>query len=78
MNGRLKKNLGLWALPIACLFLFNPDIAVVDVLPDVFGYTAALPQIMKLADIDYFMTTKISWSEYNRFPFDTFLWKGIE
>ena len=38
MNGRLKKNLGLWALPIACLFLFNPDIAVVDVLPDVFGY----------------------------------------
>lgn len=47
-------------------------------LPDVFGYTAALPQIMKLADIDYFMTTKISWSEYNRFPFDTFLWKGID
>lgn len=38
MNGRLKKNLGLWALPLACLFLFNPDIAVVDVLPDVFGY----------------------------------------
>lgn len=38
MNGRLKKNLGLWALPFACLFLFNPDIAVVDVLPDVFGY----------------------------------------
>lgn len=47
-------------------------------LPDVFGYTGALPQIMKLADIDYFMTTKISWSEYNRFPFDTFLWKGID
>ncbi len=38
MNGRLKKNLGLWAVPLACLFLFNPDIAVVDVLPDVFGY----------------------------------------
>lgn len=47
-------------------------------LPDVFGYTAALPQIIKLADIDYFMTTKISWSEYNRFPYDTFLWKGID
>lgn len=47
-------------------------------LPDVFGYTAALPQIMKLADIDYFMTTKISWSEYNRFPYDTFLWQGID
>ncbi|NLO46314.1 MAG: alpha-mannosidase [Clostridiales bacterium] len=47
-------------------------------LPDVFGYSAALPQIMKLAGIDYFMTTKISWNEYNRFPFDTFMWKGID
>lgn len=47
-------------------------------LPDVFGYSAALPQIMKLAGIDYFMTTKISWSEYNRFPFDTFKWRGID
>ncbi len=47
-------------------------------LPDVFGYSAALPQIMKLADINYFMTTKISWNEYNRFPFDTFMWKGID
>lgn len=34
----MKKHLGLGALPLACLFLFNPDIAVVDVLPDVFGY----------------------------------------
>lgn len=47
-------------------------------LPDVFGYSAALPQIMKLADINYFCTTKISWSEYNKFPYDTFLWKGID
>ncbi|MCR5484891.1 MAG: alpha-mannosidase [Clostridiales bacterium] len=47
-------------------------------LPDVFGYSAALPQIMKLAKIKYFMTTKISWSEYNRFPYDTFMWKGID
>lgn len=47
-------------------------------LPDVFGYSASLPQIMKLADIDYFMTTKISWSEYDRLPFDTFMWKGID
>ena len=47
-------------------------------LPDVFGYSAALPQIMKLAGIDYFMTTKISWSEMDCLPFDTFLWKGID
>ncbi len=47
-------------------------------LPDVFGYSAALPQIIRLADIDYFMTTKISWNEYDRFPFDTFMWKGID
>lgn len=47
-------------------------------LPDVFGYSASLPQIMKKADIDYFMTTKISWNEFNRFPYDTFMWKGID
>ena len=47
-------------------------------LPDVFGYSAALPQIMKLAGIDYFMTTKLSWSEFNLSPYDTFLWKGID
>ena len=47
-------------------------------LPDVFGYSAALPQLMKLSGIDYFMTTKISWNEYNRMPCDTFLWKGID
>lgn len=46
-------------------------------LPDVFGYSGALPQIMKLSGIEYFMTTKISWCEYNKFPFDTFNWKGI-
>ncbi|MDA3958723.1 glycoside hydrolase family 38 C-terminal domain-containing protein [Oceanispirochaeta sp.] len=47
-------------------------------LPDVFGYSAALPQILKLADIDSFMTTKISWNQYNRIPNDTFNWRGID
>ena len=47
-------------------------------LPDVFGYSAALPQIMKGAGIDYFMTSKLSWSEFNLSPYDTFLWKGID
>ncbi len=47
-------------------------------LPDVFGYSAAIPQIMKKAGIDYFMTTKISWNEYNKVPYDTFMWQGID
>ena len=47
-------------------------------LPDVFGYTASLPQILRLADVNYFMTTKISWNQYNRIPNDTFLWRGID
>lgn len=47
-------------------------------LPDVFGYSGALPQIMKKSDMDYFMTTKISWNQYNHFPYDTFRWKGID
>ncbi len=47
-------------------------------LPDVFGYSAALPQIMKKCGIDYFMTTKISWNQYNKLPVDTFMWKGID
>lgn len=47
-------------------------------LPDVFGYSAALPQIMKKCGIRYFMTTKISWNEFNKMPYDTFLWEGID
>lgn len=47
-------------------------------LPDVFGYSAALPQILKKSDIQYFMTTKISWNQFNKLPYDTFMWKGID
>ena len=47
-------------------------------LPDVFGWSAALPQIMKQCGINYFMTTKISWNEYDKLPYDTFLWRGID
>jgi len=47
-------------------------------LPDVFGYSAALPQILKKSGIDYFITQKISWNETNEFPHHTFLWKGID
>lgn len=47
-------------------------------LPDVFGYSAALPQILKKSGVNYFMTTKISWNEYNKMPYDTFMWKGMD
>lgn len=47
-------------------------------LPDVFGYSAALPQIMKKSGIKYFMTTKLAWNQFNKFPNDTFLWEGID
>ena len=47
-------------------------------LPDVFGYSANLPQIMKKSGIDYFLTQKMSWSQYNKFPHHTFLWEGID
>lgn len=47
-------------------------------LPDVFGYSAALPQILKKSEIDTFITTKISWNDQNRVPYDTFVWKGID
>lgn len=47
-------------------------------LPDVFGYSAALPQILKGFGIDYFITSKISWNEYNRLPYDTFMWEGLD
>ena len=46
-------------------------------LPDVFGYSWALPQILEKSGIPMFMTTKISWNQYNRMPHDTFRWRGI-
>ena len=47
-------------------------------LPDVFGYSAALPQILKRAGVDYFLTQKISWSQINKFPHHSFWWQGID
>lgn len=47
-------------------------------LPDVFGYSAALPQILKKSGVDWFVTSKISWNDTNQMPYDTFQWKGID
>ncbi len=47
-------------------------------LPDTFGYNGAIPQIMKESEVKYFYTTKMSWSDLNTFPADTFIWRGID
>lgn len=59
-----RKELGV---PSRCLWL-----------PDVFGYSAAIPQILKKCKIPYFLTTKIAWNQFNQLPNDTFMWKGID
>ena len=46
--------------------------------PDVFGYSAALPQILRGAGVSYFLTTKLGWNDTNRFPYDTFWWQGMD
>ena len=47
-------------------------------LPDVFGYSWALPQILNGVGINTFMTTKISWNQFNTMPHDLFKWRGID
>ncbi len=47
-------------------------------LPDTFGYNGAIPQIMLGSGVKYFYTTKMSWSDLNTFPADTFVWRGID
>ncbi|WP_433675192.1 alpha-mannosidase [Microbacterium gorillae] len=47
-------------------------------LPDSFGYSPALPQLMRRAGFEWFFTQKISWNQRNVFPHHTFLWEGID
>ncbi|CAC5365589.1 MAN2C1 [Mytilus coruscus] len=47
-------------------------------LPDTFGYTAQLPQIVKSAGMTRFVTQKLSWNAVNKFPHHTFIWEGID
>ncbi|NLE97210.1 MAG: alpha-mannosidase, partial [Propionibacterium sp.] len=56
---------------------FDVDTSIVW-LPDSFGYTAALPQIMAQAGARWFLTQKLSWNETNRVPHHTFLWEGLD
>jgi alpha-mannosidase len=46
--------------------------------PDVFGYSAALPQILRQVGIKYFLTIKLSWNQFNKLSSHTFLWEGLD
>jgi alpha-mannosidase len=56
---------------------FSADVRYVW-LPDTFGYSAALPQILRRAGMRYFSTQKLSWSLINTFPHHSFRWQGID
>ncbi|KAL4232509.1 hypothetical protein ACF0H5_007201 [Mactra antiquata] len=47
-------------------------------LPDTFGYSGQLPQIMRHCGITRFLTQKMSWNLVNKFPHHTFYWEGID
>lgn len=47
-------------------------------LPDTFGYPAQLPQLMRLSGITRFLTQKLSWNLFNKFPHSTFVWQGLD
>ncbi|GHA27092.1 alpha-mannosidase [Devosia pacifica] len=45
-------------------------------LPDTFGFTAAMPQIMRHTGIDALVTIKVTWNETNPLPENIFIWQG--
>lgn len=47
-------------------------------LPDAFGYSAALPQILRGAGMTSFSTIKLAWNEHNDFPHRSFVWTGLD
>lgn len=47
-------------------------------LPDVFGYSGSIPQILRKAGVTTFLTQKLSWSLFNQHPHHTFHWEGID
>jgi alpha-mannosidase len=47
-------------------------------MPDTFGFSWVIPQLMKKSGMDYFACSSIHWSKFNRFPYDTFHWRGLD
>ena len=60
-------------------FLENFGVETEEVwLPDSFGYSAAMPQIVKASGSKYMLTQKLSWNQTNTMPHSTFAWEGID
>lgn len=45
-------------------------------LPDSFGYSGNLPQLMAGFGVPYFFTTKLHWGSATKFPYSSFRWQG--
>ena len=56
---------------------FGEDMSILW-LPDVFGFSAQLPQIIKKTGMEYFLTIKLSWNEHTQFPYTSFIWQGLD
>ncbi len=57
---------------------FDAPVSPVLWLPDTFGYPWSLPQLLREAGLEYFYTTKLGWNQYNRLPYDSFWWQGLD
>lgn len=56
---------------------FDQDMKMLWV-PDIFGYTACLPQLLRKSGVEYVMTQKLSWNVHNEHPHHTFMWEGLD
>lgn len=54
------------------------SISDVGWLPDSFGYSAALPQLLRKAGLRWFFTQKMCWNETNSMPHHSFTWEGLD
>lgn len=59
-------------------FGITPEQLRVCWLPDTFGYSGNLPQILRGTGMDYFQTIKLAWNKVTTFPHRTFRWEGID
>jgi len=76
----------VWGESLARHFLYGQlyflerfgRIARIGWLPDSFGFSAQLPQLMRLSGIEVFVTHKIMWNDTNKFPHHLFNWEGLD
>ncbi len=52
------------------------NVSTVAWLPDSFGFSWTLPQILKQGGIEYFVTQKLRWNDHTKFPYDAFWWRS--